>query len=395
MVRRTHGSGSVYRLKTGGYRAACEIPPDPATGVRKRLTAKGRTKAKALARLKQKRIEYERTGRLRSSVTPLLGDWLDRWLREIVAPKLRPSTLATYRSVVEADIKPSIGGVRIGKLEPRHFRMLEEFIVKGDKAAGRRPKSSATAGSAWRTLHKALDDAVKECLIESNPCDRAEPPRVQYRERKILSPAQAGKLIRSEADPMWHLMWRLMFETGMRQAERFALQPSEIVVIDGVTCVNVEWQLKAYSNVKEQGDIPSDLGARHVVGRYWLVPPKTNRGRRTIPLPESLAVELAEYMRSNPLSHGLVFSQEDGAPLNRMVETRAWRKALGAAGLPVDYVPHSARHTAATALAQLGMSDKVREQVMGHTVAISNKVYTHTSVDDLLNATSGVEKLLS
>lgn len=396
MGRRTHGSGSLYRPKNGyGWIATAELPPDPATGNRKRLTAKGKTAAAAKLRLQKKREEYERTGKTHSEVTPLLRDWLDRWLEEIVAPRLRPSTLATYRSVVEAGIKPSIGGIRIGKLQPRHFRMLEEYIVKGDEAAGRRPRSSATAGSAWRTLHKALDDAVKEGLIDSNPCDKSEAPRVAYKERKILSPAQAGALIRSESDVMWHLMWRLMLETGMRQAERFALQPSEIIVVDGVICINVEWQLKVYPHVTKLEDIPSDLNARHVTGKYWLVPPKTNRGRRTIPLPKSLASELTRYMEQHPLSNDLVFSQKDGSPLNRMVETRAWKKALKVAGLPQDYVPHSARHTAATALAQLGMSDKVREGVMGHTVAISNGVYTHTTVSDLLNATSGVEKLLS
>ena len=34
----------------------------------------------------------------------------------------------------------------------------------------------------------------------------------------------------------------------------------------------------------------------------------------------------------------LVFVQEDGAPLNRMIETRAWKKALQRVGLPGDFV---------------------------------------------------------
>lgn len=96
---------------------------------------------------------------------------------------------------------------------------MEEYITKGDDTCDppRKPRSSATAGSAWRTLHKALDDAVKEGIIESNPSDRAEAPRVVYTERKILTPVQAGQLINAENDVMWHLMWRLAYETGMRQ----------------------------------------------------------------------------------------------------------------------------------------------------------------------------------
>mgnify|MGYP001270177982 FL=1 len=100
MARRTHGSGSVYPERTGGYRATCELPPDPATGRRRRLVARGRTKAVALKRLKDKKLEYERSGRMPSQTTPYLKDWLDRWLDEIVKPRLRPSTLATDRKSV-------------------------------------------------------------------------------------------------------------------------------------------------------------------------------------------------------------------------------------------------------------------------------------------------------
>lgn len=400
MARRTHGSGSVYPERTGGYRATCELPPDPATGRRRRLVARGCTKAVALKRLKDKKLEYERSGRMPSQTTPYLKDWLDRWLDEIVKPRLRPSTLATYRSVVEALIKPAIGGVRLGRLEPKHFRMMEEYITKGDDTCDppRRPRSSATAGSAWRTLHKALDDAVREGIIESNPCDRAESPRVVYTERKILTPAQAGQLINAENDVMWHLMWRLAYETGMRQGERLGLTNSEIQLIDNVICIVVEWQLKVYNNVKDARDIPSSLGARHVMGKAYLVPPKTNAGRRVIPLPESLAAELGLYIKGTGRvkPDDLVFVQEDGAPLNRMIETRAWKKALQRVGLPGDFVPHSARHTAATAMAQLGMSDKVRESIMGHSdISVTNRVYTHVGTADASKAVNGVETLLA
>ncbi len=55
-----------------------------------------------------------------SQTTPYLKDWLDRWLDEIVKPRLRPSTLATYRSVVEALIKPAIGGRPVGEGRSRN-----------------------------------------------------------------------------------------------------------------------------------------------------------------------------------------------------------------------------------------------------------------------------------
>lgn len=61
-----------------------------------------------------------------------------------------------------------------------------------------------------------------------------------------------------------------------------------------------------------------------------------------------------------------------------------------------DFVPHSARHTAATAMAQLGMSDKVRESIMGHSdISVTNRVYTHVGTADASKAVNGVETLLA
>ena len=213
-----------------------------------------------------------------------------------------------------------------------------------------------------------------------------------------MTPVQAGQLINAENDVMWHLMWRLAYETGMRQGERLGLTNSEIQLIDNAVCIVVEWQLKVYNNVKGVRDIPSSLGARHVTGKAYLVPPKTNAGRRVIPLPESLAVELGRYIKGTGRTNSddLVFVQADGTPLNRMIETRAWKKALNRVGLPDDYVPHSARHTAATAMAQLGMSDKVRESIMGHSdISVTNRVYTHVGTADASKAINGVETLLA
>lgn len=371
-----------------------ELPPDPATGTRRRLTAKGKTAAAAKLRLQGKREEFERTGKLRSAATPMLRDWLDRWLDDIIASRLRPTTVATYRSNIESSIKPAIGGVRIGSLEPRHFRSLEEYIVKGDEDTGRKPRSSATAGSVWRTLHKALDDAVHEGLIEANPADRAEPPRVAYKERRALSLDQAHLMIDSEPNPMWRLMWRIAFETGMRQAERHAMLSDEFVMDadGGIMLYRVRWELKL---LKVGEKPPVGLGARHVSGRAWLWPPKTARGCRDIALSTSLAAELGEYMHSHPILHGLLFTQPNGDFLTPQIERRAWKAALERAGLSSDFVPHSARHTLATELSRQRVPEKVREAILGHTVAVSDGSYVHVSAADLMKAVEPVEAALS
>ncbi|OZG58292.1 integrase [Bifidobacterium tissieri] len=329
----------------------------------------------------------------------MLGDWLDRWLKEFVKPRLRPKTWKTYSSVVNADIKPSIGGVRLHQLQPKHFRAMEQWITKGDpdSVPPRNPKSSGTAGSAWRTLHKALDDAVKEGIIEYNPADRATPPRVRPATRSTLSAAQARALIDAETDPMWHLMWRLSFELGMRQGERLGLTVDEVQMIDGVCCIVVRQQLQEFS--EDERDFPADMSVRYLEDSAYLVPPKTNSGYRVIPLPQSLAVELLAFIkaRGNLRPDDLVFVGADGKHLRRQADEEPhFAKALSNAQIEGHYVPHSARHTAATAMMQLGLNSAVRKSIMGHaSVSVTDTVYTHVSTADMLKATSEIAAMLS
>lgn len=104
---------------------------------------------------------------------------MDHWLTDVCKPRLKPRTWGTYTSVGANDIVPAIGKVRLDELKPAHFRRMERYITV------EQGRSSGTAGSAWRTLHKALEDAVLEGVIERNPAVKGTAPRVALKERWI------------------------------------------------------------------------------------------------------------------------------------------------------------------------------------------------------------------
>ena len=56
------GGGSTYKSVDGIWHAVIDIEPDRATGRRRRLTAQGKTKAVANARLRMKLDAYVRNG---------------------------------------------------------------------------------------------------------------------------------------------------------------------------------------------------------------------------------------------------------------------------------------------------------------------------------------------
>lgn len=392
-ARRERGTGSVRQLPDGRWRASLEITPDPATGDRRRVSATGRTKTEAMNKAHEKQRRADLSGIYQKRGLPTLSDWLAAWIRDTVQPRRKPKTTQTYQSMIDNHIGPAIGGVRLDRLRPNHFRLMENQIREGDPERGIRPCSSSTANLCHVIVRTALKAAVTNGLIARNPADTVQPPQRDRPDLPILSPEQAARMIRMETDPMWHLMWRLAFTTGMRQGERLGLTAGEIIQHSGATCINVRWQLKHWSNVHDDNDLPTGIRARRLAGSLWLTEPKTSAGRRLIPLPDDLARELRSYMRANNriLPDQLVFTHPDNRPIDPHTDQHAWHRALERAGLPRVRV-HSARHTAATAMARAGVSDAIREAVIGHSsIAITNQVYTHVDVDMALKAVQTVE----
>lgn len=391
--RRERGTGSIRQLSDGRWRASLELDPDPATGDRRRVSAIGRTKTEAMSKAREKQRQVDRTGIYQARRSPTLAEWLDTWMRDDVRPFCKPKTTETYACMIEHHIKPAIGGVRLSKLKPHHFQLMENQIIRGDADKGIRPCSPTTANLCHRIVKTALRNAVANGLIERNPAELAKTPRCARPDIAILTTEQAARMINMEPDPMWHLMWRIAFATGMRQGERLGITVSEIIVKDGMVCINVAWQLKLWTSIKSENDLPNNIRARHLDGDLWLTQPKTAAGRRIIPLPDDLARELRDYMRANNRTQPdqLVFVKADGRPISPHTEQYAWQKALDRAGLPRVRI-HSARHTAATAMMRMGISDAIREAIIGHSsIRVTNEVYTHVDMGMALKAVQGIE----
>ena len=382
--RRAKGSGG-YHMEGTSYVYVLELPKDPATGRRVRRKFKSVDQSVALQKFNEAKKKLIANGTLPSTSSPMLRDWLDRWLTEIKAPTVKPRVAETYRSDIR-NITASIGAIRLDDLTAAHVRQLEHDITA--------KRSAKTALNAYRRLSNALADAIREGLCERNACIDVDPPRVEANPTVILDAGQPSKLIESAEtkpketkrrrgqtkDPdtsedraMWRLMWRVAFETGMRQGERFAIRPIDLVETDGIPAINVCHELQRY---KTGTEVPSWLKATKLEGGIWLVPPKSHRGVRMVPVSRDLWDDLrkrAEELAIPPTA--LLFTRR-GHPLTNPVERRRWDAALDAAGLPRVTI-RSARHWFATRLAMAGASEDARKAIMGHVDIATTAGYTH------------------
>lgn len=122
-------------------------------------------------------------------------------------------------------------------------------------------------------------------------------------------------------------------------------------------------------------------------GALAVVPPKTERSRRSIPLPAVAVTALREHRarmteearaRGSQLHpEGFVFTSTTGTPLEPRNVNRSFTALLARADLrPVRL--HDLRHTCASLLLAQGVPARVVMETLGHSaIAVTMNTYSH------------------
>lgn len=116
-------------------------------------------------------------------------------------------------------------------------------------------------------------------------------------------------------------------------------------------------------------------------GKPVLAPPK-GRKTREVPLPEVVALELAERLRTFPAGDDrLVFTSRERKPLHRgHFNPYIWKPALRTAGVEPTRANgmHALRHYYASVLLDAGESIRAVSEYLGHADAgFTLRTYTH------------------
>jgi integrase len=142
----------------------------------------------------------------------------------------------------------------------------------------------------------------------------------------------------------------------------------------------------------------------HVRQQLVLVPghdpvlalPKTAASIRTVPLAGVVADALSAHLaRFGSGPHGLIFTNDAGAPIRRNRLSAQWRSWARAAGLADSVRFHDLRHTFASMLIAEGASVKLVQELMGHASASTTlDVYGHLFPDSADQARAAIERRL-
>lgn len=357
----------VYRI---------ELPPKNGKRRIKEITAKKRDRL--LEKVRPLLNQFEMNGDLPTGSTKL-KPYLEYWYQEIGKPRLRPNTAKGYWSVLSNHVIPEIGNVRLDKLQPSHLRRVYTRITSTPKNKDNPDAgylTSTYALNAHRVLSAALKDAEREGLIGRNPANLMDAPRKAVTQLEALTVAEAIQVLRLvvhafETEPYdpAPVRWATYLLTGARRGEVIGLEWDRITDV-----IDLEWQLQRISDISTA---PSDYEYRHISNSMYWVRPKSNRGKRVIPLVEPLRSMLEIHReKSAPNRYGLVFVSPDGNPLDPDTESRAWPKALTASGITGKKVRlHDIRHTTVDLLLEAGVHEDVVSEIVGHSSRAVTRAY--------------------
>lgn len=396
---RDKGQGGLHkRKKDGMWVATIELPPGP-DGKRRRKQVVRKDRGEAQRALRDLQAQLHQGGEI-GTRNIRLRDWLETYMTKIAPTVLSPKALYDRASIVRLFIEPLLGKKYIDRITTDDVRLLHETILSTPRNPKDREKRTEDlpvgtpmlSTSYARNAHNALSAALKAAMVERklqvNVCDLVTRPATGEAVDNALTQAQFVQLMKHLATDKNKALWATFLFTGARRGEVAGLTTDRI---DGV--IDISWQLKQITNIDEVNS-NSDYVFQHIVGKRYLVKPKTTRSQRVLPLPQMLDDLLREHVGDR---EGFVFVNRSGEPYDPSTIGRMWKKLMKDAGMPGHVTLHGARHTFVDML--YNADQPVREdtvmQLVGHSSrAMSRSYRTNVEMTHAENALRGLEALV-
>ena len=284
---KVHGNGSIEQRGSNTFRLSVVVGYKQVEGkskpspIKKQKTIKARGTREARRILNQWIEEIESQPAIVNEANMALCDYLEKHIRDCETKGLSERTTDGYRQIATQRINPRIGNLALNEINPA---ILTDFYreLKLHGSANGTPLSAGTVKKTATLLGYALNRAVVDGLIPSNPNNQAEKftgkrgaPKKQN--RVDLEIDDMHSIIRhAKAHPNRGLASAIMIAsfTGMRRAEICGLRWCDIDFDNGLISINHD-----LIAVKKKGENGKTLK---------LVDTKTTGSQRVLPMAKSL-----------------------------------------------------------------------------------------------------------
>ena len=289
-------------------------------------------------------------------------DWLNHWL-DMKEPVRSRKTMDRYRQVIR-DFTASLGNranLPLAHLIPKDLFTYRNSIVAAKKTA-------RTANLSVKVVSAALNAALRQGYIPSNPATAVESLPIKAEEKGTFTPAQVSKLLRA-AEGDWRAAILLGYCTGARLGD-----------VANMRWDAVDWRNKIIRFTPSKTKKPITIPLHRQLERELLRRPGIGRA--------TMFPELAG--KGTGGRHGL--SGRFTAIMEKAGIGAKWTQASGGRRLS-NLSFHSLRHSFNSVMANAGVAQEIRQKLTGHTSAETNKVYTHHELEPLRAAVAAIPSL--
>ena len=380
--KRANGEGSIRKRKDGRWEGRYTAGHDPATGKTIYKNVLGKTQAEVKEKLKRAiedsaKLDMSKVGQY------TVGQWMDVWFENYAKIKVRPSSHQTYRGYIENHIKPNIGSIPLNKLTSLELQKFYKKLLGNGRVerieSKKQPKglSAKTVRNINQIISSALNLAIEQKLLLTNPADACALPKLEHREMKTLPVEQLASFLREAKESGVFEMYYIELATGLRRGELLGLKWSDIDLEHG--------------NLRVQRQIV------RIDGEIVEAPLKTKNAYRTLPLSTD-AVDVLKEQKKKCGNSQYVFPSPTGGPISPDSVLHMLHRVLKRAGLPrVRF--HDLRHTFATLALQNGVDIKTVSGMLGHfSAGFTLDTYAHVTTSaqkEAANTMGGVLRVAS
>jgi integrase len=299
---------------------------------------------------------------------------LDEWLpwRKANGKAISPTTLRTYKRLIETKILPALGAAPLTAVDARTLDRFYAALRNSGNARTGGELSASRVRDVHAILSGALGLAARYTWLPYNPALLAQPPAPRNARQKPPTSEEARLLLEEAAgqDPELYLFLRLSAVGGLRRGEVCALRPYDLDLDEAEVTVT--------GNIVFEKGLPEGFIRKS---------PKSENSERLLALDARTVELLRDYLARRDAAiraaggaglrpDAYIFAQDLAGTRPVHPDTMTGRCKRLAQRLGYPYTLKSLRHFMATQLGAVAQAGTVRER-MGHGSLQVTSIYTH------------------
>ena len=310
------------------------------------FTGTKKQKLKRGFQLRREAREWERTFLERQQGTPDMSfqSLYDIYIDD-VSHRLRASTMEVKRNMFKNRILPYFKDKPVNEITPADIRKWQNILI-----------DMGYSDYYLNRLHNALTTvfnyAVSYFNLTVNPCTKSGGMGHSTRSLNFWTLDEYRKILQNISDIRVYTALQLLFYSGMRRGELFAL-----------TLADFDFNTNTISITKT---------LHHTEAGYQTAPPKTENGKRTISMPATIMEDVKTYCGK---LYGLTPNDKLFTFSSQLIK-RAMFSAAATAGIPPIRI-HDLRHSHVSLLIEMGFTPHLIADRIGDTVQMINNTYGH------------------